>query len=434
MLRYLLLISLICLVGCSPEMIRVHARMNQGEVASAVFEAQGDRIALIEVALRVLVRGMDTPEVSEQAAQGLRVGEEYSIPFLKRLFRDSEDEQVRALTAEVWAARGAQRMRRYLQERLDHDDPRIRAVAMRALGPRARSASFFEGGLADSDRQVRIATVAALGSKAGERWAQELLAQTARSDADPAVRASALRWLGRGARGDLLLEAAREALFRPDNPDAVKHAAISALGLADDDLSVEPLLVERLHDGSVPLRLAAAEILASWEHPEGLAVLREAMASSDDTLARDAVSAAARVGEPLGEELLVVLGHRSPEVRLEAAKGLLRLDDQDERWRVPALAELSRLAEGPGMNGFQAALALHRAGDESGQLTLRFAAALSDESVGLRRQAAFLCGFHDWALAMAAAATSDEDTRVALGAATSVLRIIQRTGTRPRDE
>lgn len=418
--------------ACSPAMMQAHARVGEGEVAAAVGEAEGDRIALIEVAIRVLIGAMDDPDARERAAAGLRVGEDYARPFLRSLFEDSRDERARVLIAEVWAELGSGRMRRFLEERLTHDDPEIRVVATRSVARRSRSESFFRARLADGDRRVRTAAVAALGRKTRSSWAPELLAEAARGDPDWSVRAAALRALARLDQGDLLLEAARAELVRPDNPDTVKLAAIKALGRAEDLLAAEALLVEQLEGGSPSLRLAAAEILASSGQEPALEHLRSALTSPDPVIAQRAAAAAARVGEPLRGELVLALSHPEPEVRLEAAAGLARLGE-DEPERERARAALIRLADGPGLLGLRAALTLGRAGDESGLTSLRLAAALSDESPRLRAQAAFFCGFYNWALGLAAAGMSDEAPAVRVAAATSVLRIIQRTGTRPSD-
>jgi HEAT repeat protein len=373
------------------------------------------------VALEILSRGLAEEDTREPSARGLVAAGELARPRLRQLASDSEDDVTIALAAEALVKLGDRRMVDWLEERLAHEEPPVRAAAVRVLGATSDDEGFFVEHLNDHDSRVRAAAVTSLARRQNVDWAADLLSEASIRDPAPAIRGSALRILARIDASQLLLDTARAALDQPENPTTVRIAAIQALAHVDDINSAELLLLDVLGNGEPTEQLRAAAVLASYGNDMGHEYLRRALNDPNVATAGGAAVAASSIGGPLEDLLVQALSRREPEIRFQVAASLLQLGDHDE-----ALTVLAQLAERPGWLGLQAAIALARVQRDMSRAALRLAAALEDDSADLRAFAALSCGFVDSGWEIAAAGLGDEEATVQIAAATSVLRGLQR--------
>jgi hypothetical protein len=169
------------------------------EAYGALRDAKGPHPgALARVAMAVLEDAAlgDDDGLRDAALSELRMAERAGEPALRRIVdADAPEAAVaRAVALEVLASRGRRGRRRALRGLLDGDDPRVVAAAVTALDAvrdRARLLAFM-------DRPTSVVRAAAARQLAGARASAEVrwaLADAARRDPDPAVRAAATRAL-----------------------------------------------------------------------------------------------------------------------------------------------------------------------------------------------------------------------------------------------
>ncbi len=421
-LTVVLLLAAVVLGSCGAPARRTRSRLADGDLAGAIDVAGRDRRALEAIALDVLRLGLSEADTQRGAAAGFRAAGGLAEDTLRELADAPVDDSTRALALEALHRLGVRSARSRLQSLAEHDNPTVRATAIRALAATIRSRQVLERWLVDSDDSVRAAAVRAVAQRASDPWALEVVSRSARDDESWTVRAAAVSVLPRLTRGAVLIEVASAVLQRSDNPATARLAAISALGRADSIQDVEALLLARLEAGSPAESVRAAAILASYGSEAGHAHLRQALASRNVMEAREAAVAAGRIGGPLVEVLLMALHRPEPDVRLHVAEALLRTGE-----RETALSALSVLMGDSGWTGLHAALALARGRDGSSAAAIRLAAALDNEAPEIRRYAVFACGSLEFGFDLALNTLADEAAEVRVAAAGALLRHFHRS-------
>ncbi len=306
-----------------------------------------------------------------------------------------------------------------LRAALRSDDAERRIAAMVTV--RGRSAVRRLGVLAhDADPLVRAAAVRELARRRRDAAAAEVLTERARDDADPSVRAAAVMALG--AQGEAAAPAIAGAL--QDRDAIVRMTAPSALAAAAGDgatATLEPLLV------APPTNLAveAARVLVARGHEGAVAYVLRVLADATPPLRAQAAVAAASLPASSGTSLAPLLDDRDPEVAIRIGAVLVRR----EEYRQAAIEALRPLAARPdGFVAIRALGALANAGDPWALDPVRQALGSSDATV--RRLAAMV-----WPQAIGPRGTdcdalapllNDPDRSVALLAAMQIIIIAAR--------
>ncbi len=402
----------LALGGCSSATLRqTRSLLERDDLSGAVEAAGDDRLALEEVALAVLARGMTDPATRPQAAAGLRSAGYLARSTLGEL-TGSEDAAVSAVAASILAAQGDRRARESLEDLLAHSDGEIRAAALQGVRRSRDELSFFRPFLQDPDARVRSVAVQALGRLEGEEIAP-LLSETVRRDPAVSVRSAALRALSRVDSSEALLEAVRHALAHGES--ALTSAAIDALARLDDRETARALLTEQMAEGEPPVAIRAAAVLARDGDQAARTYLQRSLAEGPVAEASAAAIGAGQVGEDMRDALIAALDRPEPEVRMQVAAELLDLDERER-----AVETLTELVEQPGWIGLQAAIALAHAGNED--VGPRLARGLEDEDPSVRAAAARACGRLYGGARIAREALDDEASNVRIAAASSVLQ------------
>lgn len=172
--------------------------------------------------------------------------------------------------------------------------------------------------LNDREGWLRQTAADALG-KIGEPSVEPFLIQTLR-DPEPAVRAAAVRSLGRLSPKSQGAGAVLLSLLR--DPDlAVRRAAAQALGTIDGPAALAPAVAAHLTDSDPAVREAAAHALSLMEAREVWEALAAGAADAHPAIRQWAVAALGESGR--GRTLAVLADRvrcdRAPEVRAEAA-------------------------------------------------------------------------------------------------------------------
>lgn len=231
--------------------------------------------------LRKVVRGQATPAAIFALA---RVGEEASLPELRRSIRDP-DPQVRAATAEAACEVGGDGSLELARLALADEVPQVRAAAARGLGKLsdARAAKLLRLALADEDPAVQAEAVDAAGDLGGMDLVPELRGLAAGEDPQRAARAiRALSRLGAMDK-DVLAMAVRHT-----DPEVVKEAVTAGAALEEGIAVAEAHLTHPRWD----VRVAAARALAAGGGRAQIAMVRSALEREADLLAREALQAA----------------------------------------------------------------------------------------------------------------------------------------------
>ena len=405
---------------CSGSVVRgTRSHLGRGDLAGAIEAAGEDREALGVVALEILAAGMNDPDTRSASARGLRAAGYVARATLRELSR-SDDAVVSALAAEALAGQGDGRARRSLEGRLDHPDGMVRAAALRALARGRRDPTFFLPFLEDTDSRVRAAAVDGLGRLEGVSAAAAAaapLAEAARRDPQPQLRAAALRALARVDGGSLLLDTIRAALGDAEVP--VRQAAIAVLGRSDDRDSAESLLRERMSAGEPAEAVRAAAILARWGDEDAREHLRLLLREGNPALAGAAAIGAAQVGEEMLEPLMAALERPEPEIRMQVAASLMTMGQYDR-----AAEELARLLGHPGWLGIQAALAL--LGERELIAREHIERGLDHEDVQIRALTASVCGRLPGGVGLARRVLQDDSPRVRVAAAAAIIERLYR--------
>jgi HEAT repeat protein len=367
------------------------------EAYEAVRRTDGaDADLLARVAVLLLereVRG-DDPARRRAALLQLALAGTRGEPVLTRLSREPGRGPARLGALKVLARRGREQARLALRALADDDDLEVVAASVLGMDPaldRARLLTL----LSSTHAGVRAAAAGALAPAADEPAVARALAEAARVDPEPSVRAAAVRALGRG--GDRAVDALRERLGDADS--RVRLAAVGALVQADRDRA-RLLLGSLLEVAPSPAGIEAARWLAQ-DAPRADAeasaaavpsraaaarlFLRRALFADDPSLRSQAGVALAGLPAdaeaPVGAIREALAREADPDVRLSLARALARHD------AAAAAAAFEGLLGAEGMPRVQAAAQLAARGHEAARALLA-EVLRSDAAVVLRRTAA----------------------------------------------
>ena len=320
-------------------------------------EGGGDPGLLALVAALVLeqavVRGND--DQRDAAFHQLSLAGTAADPALDRLAEGADDPAIRARALGVLVTRGDSGARAELRGMLDSDDTRIVAEAARTLDAPDDTPKLLEL-LVHTGGDVRAAAARGLAGAAPAGSVYVALAEAARVDPIPKVRAAAVRSLG--AFGAQAFETLRERLSDADQ--SVRMAAVGALVEADrpQALAVVGSLLEMAPS---PAGVEAARVIAA-SGGEGAetarAFLRRALVSGEANVRSHA--AVALSGLPDNESLVPALAEaleseQDPQVR----RALASILADRPATRAKALEALrAMMTEEEGMARVQAAAAL----------------------------------------------------------------------------
>lgn len=318
---------------------------------------------------------------------------------------------------------GSDSARRALRDRIDTEDPEVRAAAVLGLSiddDRDRLLALA----VESSARVRAAAVQRLRELAPDSTARAVLEERARIDPDPMVRGAAVRALA--AFGTASIELIRERLSDP--MASVRMAAVAALLHADRD-GGRAVLASLLETPPSAQGIEAARLLGTSverdqpptdaDASSARAYLTGALSANDSSLRSQAAIALSTLRGPseIGAALAQALAHETElGVRLAIARALLPLaggeHDALEAIRAIAAGELT-------MTSLQAAITLATRHDGEG--TDRVEAAMHGADVPLRRIAARALARDAMLPTRAWPALSDTDALVRIQAAGGIL-------------
>ncbi|MEM9191515.1 MAG: HEAT repeat domain-containing protein [Myxococcota bacterium] len=374
--RNCLTVLLILAAGCGggPRAAVMRA-VEEGSVPNALQEYEryrqddgGDGDLLAHVAALVLEEAARSEDEAQQRAalSQLTLAGTAGYPILERLGAGDSPLPVRARALQVLARRGDGDAQAALRGFLDEDDPEVLSAAVEALDGGDDEAQLIVY-LEHTGASVRQAAAGRLVGAAPSGAARAALAEAARVDPEPRVRARAVRSLG--AYGQAAFEYIRERLSDPDA--SVRLGAVSALVEADRSRALAAvgslLEIAPSRAGIEAARLLAMESGEEGEEPSEGAVLaraflRRALASGDASVRSQAAVAltSLRPSDDLTADLVAQMEEDSEaSVRVALATLLLNQSAAEDKARET----LQAVAEGEGMPAVQAAAALARNGD-----------------------------------------------------------------------
>ncbi|MFW5926101.1 MAG: HEAT repeat domain-containing protein [Myxococcota bacterium] len=305
------------------------------------------------------------PAVRDAALAELARAGTSAVAVLERLARAREVPVARARALRLLMERGKGRVEPSLYALLDADDPTLVADAVAAVDPGDEAALLLDL-LAHPASEVRGAAARRLASAPERGEVRRLLADVARRDPIPAVRAAAVHALG--SQGTAALPALRDRLGDPKT--LVRLAVVGALVRADGSgamAAVARLLATPPSPAGVE---AARRILQRTDgaSPPPTGVAEDAAAYLGGVLRAGSGSLRAQAGVALvslprvtaldGALVAALESERDPQVRFQLARALARRSAGDRR----AVEALEAVAEGEGMAAVQAAAALARQG------------------------------------------------------------------------
>lgn len=337
------------------------------------------------------------------------------------LIRLAEAEGVgpsRLAALEVLARRGSESARLSLRALADHEDPAVLAAAILGMDPALDRDLLLEHLRAPS-AEVRRAAARALSPR-DDADVLRALAEAARVDPDPAVRAAAVGSLA--LAGPAGVDALRERLGDPMS--SVRLAAVGALVRADE-AQARVALGALLEMAPSPAGIEAARVLAQLDDdgsPTGAsaarAYLRGALEARDAGLRSQAGVALtglpSTADAPIDAVRAALATETEPEVRLSFARALWRRD------RATASRALEELLADDGMPGVQAAALLAAEAHEAAVSKLDEVARGDGVSV-LRRTAARALAREAMQPDRARRHLGDEDALVRIYAAGGIL-------------
>lgn len=358
-------------------------------------------------------------DVRRAAVQQLALAGVAGAPSLRKLASLPGVAPARLEALEALARRGDVDARLALRALADHADPAVADLAILGMDPTLDRALLLERAR-DARPRARREAIERLRDAVGQAEVRDALMTAARVDADPSVRAAAVRALARaGAEGVPML---RERLGDPDA--SVRMAAVAALVEADP-AGGRLALGAMLAVAPDPAGIEAARLLVlAGPGPEGLPgpdagrlFLRRALAAGDPSLRAQAGVAIASLqpdrGAPWAALREGLAAERNPEVRFALSRALFRHAPEAAR---PALRAL--LAVAPPMVRVQAATLLASAGDDVARAVLEDVLASEEPSI-VRRTAA---------RALARDALAPDAARTALRDADPMVRIYSAGG------
>lgn len=424
MVRGLLLLW-IFLIGCaSAPRARVAAAVERGDLdeALAAYErfrssegADHDLLARMATLLLEREARSEDAAVRRAAIQQLGLAGTAGTPVLLRLADAEGVTPARLEALEALARRHHEPARLALRSLADSDDPAVLAASVLGMDP-ALDRDLLLSLASSPHARVRKHALDALAA-ASDPDVTRLLAEVARVDADPTVRAAAVRGLGRA--GESSVEILRERLSDPEA--GVRLAAVAAL--ASDARGREALapMLEITPDSAgleaARVLLSAAETSAALA-ARARAFLLEALAMGSAALRSQAGVAFAslpRDREPPLDALRAALRREADaDVRLAFARALWHHD------RAAARDALSALLHADAMPRVQAAALLAAEGDREARAVLAEVLGGDGPSI-LRRTAARALARDAMDPDAARRALSDADPLVRVYAAGGIL-------------
>jgi HEAT repeat protein len=338
-------------------------------------EAIGDKRAVIP-----LIAAVDDPslEVRKAAVHALgQLGDTSAVPALIRLLDDSVEE-VRMLAVQALGTLGAADATDELIDRLSTGSDTYKAKVALALGQIAKAGLAAGGGGDDVDNAVRslVEALAVPDQRTAAREALKVAGAAAvpalidhldgRIEGDPREAVLLLRdaadkratpaLVAELDRGRVPVATVLEALSATGDPDAVvpvlgltdskdpeiRLAAMNALTpLLGEDARAADVLIERLDDDEVEVRVMAVEDLGLLRAPRAVKRLIDlAGPGNPQRLRLAAIDALGEIGDTAASDVLVgVLREGPAELHAAAATALSYLADPNT---VDALMELAR--------------------------------------------------------------------------------------------
>lgn len=381
-------------------------------------EGGGDPELLGRVAALLLEEAARGEEASHRAAAlaQLQMAGTDAEPALERLAASADEPSVQARALSVLASRGDGDARDRLRALVDSDDPAVLAEAVGVLDAgedTERLLSLLQHTSAD----VRSAAARQLENAAPAGPVRAALAEAARVDPLPRVRAAAVRSLG--AFGAPAFEPLRGRLS--DEDSQVRMAAVGALVRADPEralAAIGPLLEMT----PTPAGVEAARVLAG-RGGEGAtnarAFLRRALRTADaDVRAQAAVALSSLTGDDSLREALVDALREESDGRVTLSLASILIEQAATR--EAARSALREMMEGEGMEAVQAASVLARHDGDGGAVRV-LASAMQDGEPPVRRAAARALARDAMKPDMARAALRDDDPLVRIHAAGAIL-------------
>ena len=438
MSRSLLLLGALALAGCGGgPRSRVANAVDQGDLSGALAAYEdfrrtegSDRDVLGRVAGLLLEREASSEDAERRRAAVVQLGLAGTSgePILTRLSRAEGSAASRLDALSALARRGHEDARLALRALADSDDPEVVAASVEGMDPEL-DGPLLRSLLASPHTGTRAAAARILAPLASEAENRAALEEVARVDAEPSVRAAAVRALGRS--GAAAVPALRERLGDPAS--SVRLAAVSALIEADREQALLAL-GSLLEVTPSPAGIEAARLIAQLAPVEGStsvptsapsaarAFLRRALASESASLRSQAGVALAGLPasaeSPIDAVRTALAQEEDPEVRLALARALLTRD-------VPtAHRALEGLLDADGMPRVQAAALLAQSSDEPGneraREVLRRVIASDAESI-LRRTAVRALAREAMEPDAVRASLRDDDAMVRIYAAGGIL-------------
>lgn len=364
--------------------------------------------------------GGEDAERSRAAIGQLALAGSPGQPVLERLATGGQSVGIRARALGALARRGDRSALDALRALLDDEDSEVLAAAVVSLDPEEDVDRLITL-LTHTAGDVRKSAARQLSGSSPIGRARASLAEAARVDPLPDVRATAVRSLGN--YGGAVFESLRERLSDADS--GVRMAAVGALVRADRERALSaigPLLEMTPSRAGIEAARVLADVPADAEPAEGAvlarAFLRRALSAGEvETRSQAAVALSSLPVDPgLEQALLQALeSEEEPRVRLSLALGLHRR----EAVRGKAERALTALLEDEGMPGVQAASLLAKGGDRDALRHL--ARALRRGEPLIRRVAARAMAREALRPDAARRALRDEDALVRIHAAGGIL-------------
>jgi HEAT repeat protein len=330
-----------------------------------------DRVALRLLAETTFQQALRSPSNATKV-QAIEAIEELEIEALaddvmQRL--GDEDDQVQAAAA-VAVLHAHPQAPEILAAMLTSDDPAARAIAVRGMAEKigVHAEDDLRNATRDPDPRVRRAAIGGL-APLDDGETTDVLVQLAQKDPDDGVRAAALHALARGKRGD---QRAVASAALGDTSLAVRLAAVDVIAASGDAAAIHGLLanpdpliaaqaaraaaktdpagaaaaIDRALADPAPETRAAALNLAVAALGKPAAAERAARASADAAvpvrLAAARVLASTGHADQAAPIFAAVLASGSPDDQIQAAADLAR---QGDARGVSSLAELARSAD-----------------------------------------------------------------------------------------
>lgn len=209
-----------------------------------------------------------------------------------------------------------------------HPSPHARATAAEALGKidEKDGKDALMQGLLDKSAMVRIQSIRALALVLGQE--SEMFCDQMRRDGERLVRAEAIRCYG--VAGLTKRASQLDETARTDKDPLMRASAVNALGQLDDD-AVQPMLLPPLRDADFTVATAAVEAIGVQEYKAGASAVMEAYRARPEREFVDVQLEAVRVLGDLGavqaQPLLVeATSHEDVRVRVAAVESLKKLN------------------------------------------------------------------------------------------------------------